>query len=275
MTSYHGGKQRIGKRIAQKIVDLSAEMLNDQKIADIRGYCEPFCGMLGVYRYIPSFFEEEGFEDLQYLAGDTNGSVVAMWKKATAEARKGNVWDPPPPVSEREYNRMKHDRRDTADKGFVGHQYSFGGQYFHGYGPKYGKTQSAYNSAAKRVNDIADELYDVKFSKGSYKQFSTLKHFVIYCDPPYNNTECCYGKESEFNNDDFWLWAKEMARYNIVFVSNYNAPKGTEVVFVSEHSLTGFKSAKKRRRAERLYLIKPVREGRKSRRRSVRRSRRT
>ena len=267
MTSYHGGKQRIGKRIAQKMVDISSEMYHDRKIANIKGYCEPFCGMLGVYRYVPAFFEEEGFENLRYLAGDTNGSVIAMWKKATSEARKGKVWEAPAPVSEKEYNRMKKDTRDTADKGFVGHQYSFGGQYFHGYGPKYGKTLSAYDSAAKRVNDIADELNDVKFFKGHYEQFSDLKQFVIYCDPPYVNTECCYGRESAFNNDDFWHWVQDMAKHNIVFVSNYNAPKGTEVVFTSEHSLTGFKSAKKRRRAERLYLVKPSCSKGRSRRR--------
>ena len=262
MTSYHGGKQRIGKRIAQKIVDISIEMFYDGNMDEIKGYCEPFSGMLGVYRHIPVLFEDEGFEDLRYLAGDTNGSVIAMWKKVTLEARKGRTWKPPVTVSEKEYNIMKRDGRDTADKGFVGHQYSFGGQFFHGYGPKYGKTASAYQNASKRVNDIADELNDVKFSKGNYKQFSKLKQFVIYCDPPYVNTECCYGRESAFDNDEFWDWVQEMAKSNIVFVSNYNAPKGTEVVFKSDHRLTGFKSAKKRSRSERLYLVKPSRNRR-------------
>jgi hypothetical protein len=70
MTAYHGGKQRIGKQLAEVIVDESIEML-------------------GVYRHIPELFEEEGFEDLQYLAGDANESVVLMWRAA----QKG--WRPP------------------------------------------------------------------------------------------------------------------------------------------------------------------------------------
>lgn len=34
--------------------------------------------MLGVYRHIPDFFEEEECYDLKYLAGDANGSEVPI-----------------------------------------------------------------------------------------------------------------------------------------------------------------------------------------------------
>lgn len=248
MTSYHGGKQRICKKIAQKI---SEYVLDDARFSSIKGYCEPFSGMGGVYRHIPDLLG-----DITYLAGGTNGSVIVMWEKATAEARKGNTWEPPASVSEEEYNRMKRDPQDTADKGFVGHQFSFGGQYFHGYGPKYGKTVSARDAAAKRANDIANSLIPVKFSKGDYKQYTGLKRYIIYCDPPYVNTECRYGKSSKFDNDEFWDWAREIAKDNIVFVSNYDSPKGTEIVYRSDHHLTGFQSAKTRSRSECLYLVK-------------------
>lgn len=43
MTAYHGGKQRIGKEIATVIADMTQDVT-------IKGYCEPFCGMLGVYQ---------------------------------------------------------------------------------------------------------------------------------------------------------------------------------------------------------------------------------
>ena len=65
MTSYHGGKQRIGKQLAEIIVDESIGVVEGDEF-DIKGYCEPFCGMLGVYRYIPGLFEEEGFDELDY-----------------------------------------------------------------------------------------------------------------------------------------------------------------------------------------------------------------
>ena len=58
MTTYHGGKQRIGKTLAQIFVEESIGIEGEYDFK-IKGYCEPFCGMLGVYQYIPKLFEEE------------------------------------------------------------------------------------------------------------------------------------------------------------------------------------------------------------------------
>ena len=80
MTSYHGGKKRIGKEISGIIVDESINISEDEGWK-IKGYCEPFCGMLGVYQHIPKLFEEEGLK-LKYKAGDTNKSVIMMWNEA-------------------------------------------------------------------------------------------------------------------------------------------------------------------------------------------------
>jgi hypothetical protein len=111
MTAYHGGKQRLGKTLAEIIVDTSLEIAEDNRF-ELKGYCEPFCGMLGVYQHIPELFEPEGCEPLRsgcepegcepegceeegignrikYLAGDGNGSVIMMWQAA----QKG--WKPP------------------------------------------------------------------------------------------------------------------------------------------------------------------------------------
>ena len=85
MASYHGGKKRIGKELANIIVD---ETIIEDEGWDLKGYCEPFCGMLGVYQHIPELFEDEGLK-LKYKAGDTNKSVIMMLN----EAKKG--WKPP------------------------------------------------------------------------------------------------------------------------------------------------------------------------------------
>ena len=159
MTAYHGGKQRIGKKLAEVIVDESIDIAEEERF-EIKGYCEPFCGMLGVYRYIPELFEEEGFDELDYLAGDTNGSVIAMWKAA----QKG--WKPPITCSEAKYNKLKN-AKDSAMRGFVGHQCSFGGQFFNGYSKKYDATKNP-EKASKRVIKIGDDLSDVKFNKTHY-----------------------------------------------------------------------------------------------------------
>ena len=57
MTAYHGGKQRIGLEIAENIHLLST-ILEDHSNFKIKGYCEPFCGMLGVYKHIPELFDD-------------------------------------------------------------------------------------------------------------------------------------------------------------------------------------------------------------------------
>jgi hypothetical protein len=46
MTAYHGGKQRIGKKLAQVIYDESMD-ISEEEGFQIKGYCEPFSGMLG------------------------------------------------------------------------------------------------------------------------------------------------------------------------------------------------------------------------------------
>jgi len=100
MASYHGGKKRIGKELANIIVDETMDIIEEDDF-EIKGYCEPFCGMLGVYQHIPELFEEEGLK-LKYKAGDTNKSVIMMWNKA----KKG--WKPPVKlVTKTKFMKMK------------------------------------------------------------------------------------------------------------------------------------------------------------------------
>ena len=218
MTSYHGGKQRIGKALAEVIYDVATEVADEDDF-EIKGYCEPFCGMLGVYQHIPELFEDHR-PKLKYKAGDTNASVIKMWKAA----QKG--WKPPTTCSEEQYDRLKASKATSALKGFVGHQCSFGGIFFGGFGGRYGKSTSIGTSANK-VKRIASEVSRVSFTHGSYTQFSKLKGFIIYCDPPYSGTQCRYG--DRFDTDNFWDWCEKMSENNLVFISEYSRPPGNTV----------------------------------------------
>lgn len=224
MTKYHGGKQKIGKELAKVIYDESEDF--DFKI---KGYCEPFCGMLGVYTHIPSLFG-----DIKYKAGDMNPSVIKMWKAI----KRG--WNPPKKVTRKEYESLKKTlKTPSALKGFVGHQFSYGGQYFMNY------SNTSAKGAIKRIDKLRPILKNIIFSHGLYTQFSNLKNYVIYCDPPYQNTQSKYlrfaapsalsSKKDKrlnvFDSDKFWKWCKKMAKNNIVFISSYSAPKDFEQVF--------------------------------------------
>ena len=258
MTSYHGGKQKIGKKIAEEIFKNTGGKNIQPNGGNFvpQGYCEPFCGMLGVYRHIPIFFIS--IPKFSYIAGDYIKSLLMMWQ----QAQKG--WVPPTSCTERKYNELKDQTHASPEKGFIGHQYSFAGQYFKGYRGIYGN-KGEYKKASENVIDIATELKDVIFSQGKYTQFSRLKNYIIYCDPPYTDNSKSYYFDEEynrltFNHIDFWEWCLKMSKNNIVFVSEYTCPKEFEKnkhikkVYEKSVKLTGA-SPIKRKRTEKLYMI--------------------
>lgn len=214
MTRYHGGKQLNGRRLAMYML----EFLSDDMTYD--GYCEPFCGMLGVYRHMYSALDSDN-NDMFFLAGDINASVIAMWNKAQTG------WTPPATCTEAEFMKMKYDGQVTAEKGFLGHQLSFGGVYFASYIGRYGG-QTHHATAAKKVHDLAESMPKIKFQSCSYDDYSHLKNFIIYCDPPYKGTTQRYQNESRegltFNHTLFWDWVRLMSKSNFVFVSEYSSP---------------------------------------------------
>jgi site-specific DNA-adenine methylase len=224
MSKYHGGKKRVGKKIAHVIYKETLK-LEDK---NIKGYCEPFAGMLGVFNHIPELFGKK-----KYKIGEINESIVKMWKRVM----KG--WVPPTNISKDKFYKLKCDGKQTAEKGFVGHAFTFRGTYFDTY---FKHPVNILRAAIKRIKILGDILKKnkVEIKAGSYKQFSNLKGFVIYCDPPYQGTEqryydksCEYKDRLSFDSSEFWIWCKKMSKHNIVFVSEYKLPKDFKIVWSS------------------------------------------
>jgi len=227
MTSYHGGKQRIGKKLAEIIVNKSIAISEDTGF-EIKGYCEPFCGMLGVYQHIPELFEDEGYNKLKYKAGDQNKSLIMMWKAAQNDELPNNI-----SVSKTSYNKLRHNGESSPTKGFIGHTISFRGIYFSQY--DWRVPAKVIKNNLMKIKTIAYNLSDVKFTQGSYLKFSNLKNYIIYCDPPYEKTEQRYydeeGNQLKFDSEIFWNWCRKMSKNNIVFVSSYTAPRGFKKIW--------------------------------------------
>jgi hypothetical protein len=159
MTAYHGGKQRIGREIATIIHEVSTMMERDYGFK-IKGYCEPFCGMLGVYQHIPELFASHR-PKLQYKAGDTNESVIKMWK----ETRKG--WIPPQRViSESEFFTLKINGKSSANKGFIGHHFGYMGKYFQ---PFKSRTINSIIKISKSIENISFRTREVFFKAVFFK----------------------------------------------------------------------------------------------------------
>jgi DNA adenine methylase len=232
MTSYHGGKKRIGKKLAEAIYN---ESLLQEDLCDftIKGYCEPFSGMLGVYQHIPELFGEHS-PKLKYKASDINKSVIMMWKEAQHD------WKPPnKKISKKKFNQLKYDGKFSADKGFIGHMYTYRGVFFDGY---FAHNMSKINHNARNVVTIAEKLKNVDFSSGDYKKFSRIKNHIIYCDPPYQDTQQRfyignqYKNRLEFDSELFWDWCRMMSKNNIVFVSEYKAPRDFKLLWKDSKS---------------------------------------
>ena len=77
----------------------------------------------------------------------------------------------------------------------------------------------------QRLEAIERKTINQTFLSKSYLDIKIESNSVIYCDPPYKNTN---GYVSEFDHDIFWEWA--MDQKEPVFVSEYVAPKNVNVI---------------------------------------------
>jgi site-specific DNA-adenine methylase len=248
--AYHGGKYYLGKKIARVIYDETCKLEEDEDI-EIKGYCEPFCGMLGVFRHIPETFKYDK-PKLKYKAGDANRSIISMWKAT----QKG--WVPKSLYNKEEYELLLN-TPPSPERGFVGHSYTYRGIEFSGY---FKHKLSKRLTHARQVAKIGAEMADNKvvFSAGSYTQYSSLKNYIIYCDPPYSLTEQRYYDDNHnrrsFDNDAFWTWCRKMSEYNVIFVSEYSAPKDFTPLLSKRTRISGTGNRKiKTDRTENLYIL--------------------
>lgn len=62
-------------------------------------------------------------------------------------------------------------------------------------------------------------LQSLQSLQSDYRDVTIPDNAVIYCDIPYNSTNC--GKYAGFNHDDFYAWAE---RQDNIFISEYSMP---------------------------------------------------
>jgi site-specific DNA-adenine methylase len=241
MTYYTGGKKRIGKYISDSIL----KYINDECIGSykkIKGYCEPFCGMLGVYNFIPNNFKKYGFTKIKYKAGDRNPFIIKLWKGIK------NGWKPPIKCSKDEFYRYKKiiNEKKVIEKDlllkciFIGYACAYKSTFF----GTFDKTKNIKKQSLNCI-EIGKNTKNTIFKCCEYDKYSDLKGYIIYCDPPYINTQNKYKignkSNSEFNYKKFIEWCKKMSKNNIIFISEFTKPfkeckliwsKGKEKLFV-------------------------------------------
>ena len=219
MTTYQGGKKRLGKHI-YKVIKEVENQLCDEKIP----YFEPFCGMIGVGIH---FVREEGNRKIRFC--DLNGDLIEMWK-----GFQGG-WKPKPVCSKEQYEKLKRSKSPSKERGFYGITCSYSGMFFHAYRGII--KQSGQNPLKNGLNGISKYTDDMKgknvrfLNSRTYNKFKP-KNTLIYCDPPYKGTTQYDIKlVGNFNHNKFWEKVKEWGQDNTVLISEYEAPQFVECIW--------------------------------------------
>lgn len=98
------------------------------------------------------------------------------------------------------------------------------------------------------------KLHDTK--NEDYKYFSNVKNGVLYLDPPYENLENTY-QTGKFDSADFYNWAYNMSKNNIVIISSYEvSDERFEPVFEFKTARSTLSAKGVGNRTEKLFMVK-------------------
>lgn len=175
----------------------------------------------------------------------------------------------PKTISEDEYNLVKANMGGYPNwyVGLVGFCGSFGAKYFGGFARRYNKDGTLFDVPRQAINSLRrqsknDNFKNIKFIHMDFRELpkDKIKGYVIYCDPPYKNTTQ-YDKKivGEFPYDEFYEWAREMSKSNIVLISEYSMPDDFECIWQKELKTSlgsGVNVNSDRSRVEKLFIHK-------------------
>lgn len=260
MTTYGGGKAKIGKQIYKAINDI-IEIYRDNGW-ESNTYFEPFCGMLGVAKYfISSEPVDERSESSEseievpsfkkYILSDANKDIILLWKKL-----KNQKWTLPKTCTKERYEELKYSKKHSAERGFYGVSCAYSGIFFAGYRPK-SIRQNFFKKSRENIEKTGKLLRNnsrrIKLLCSSYIKYKP-KGMVIYCDPPYKNNKFNIKHFNDFDSDLFWDTMRKWSKNNLVIVSEYKAPKDFKCVW--KKSIKSVFSGKTASRVEKLFMYK-------------------
>lgn len=217
---YMGGKGRLAPDIASRINSIAL-------YENITEYYEPFMGGCSVGELVT--IPNRHFSDI-------NPWVVELFKKIQTDMFEFKY------VTREEWHDVKDNARAYTDKypqwyyGWVGICCSFRSVTFQAYGGEYidATTNRKVNPQLQCYNQILRErelLGGADFKTCSYEEIGKPYHAVIYCDSPYKGThgymntgESCKKstRKTDFDFETYDKWLIEMAKDNLVIISEYS-----------------------------------------------------
>lgn len=246
---YQGAKRVCGDAIARVIQQYRGSAL----------IVEPFCGGCNLTERLTGC----------RVANDMNGYMIAYFKACQ------NGWMPPPHISKEFFEAVKLDIRSHPPElvGYMATQFSFGGKWFDSYAVEAGEwfnqqCEKSPQLSIDTVNELVqnrwalathhrlrEALEHVRFYNLDYRQLPIPSKAVIYCDPPYADTDqSAYRVTGRFDNNAFWQWVRDSAlKGHQIFVSEYSAPDDFSCIWSQDVKV---KIGQARARLEQLFVHK-------------------
>lgn len=237
---YMGSKNRLCK----DIVPIIQSYIDNN---NINNYLEPFVGGANVIDKIKC--------NNKY-GSDSNKYLIALLKECT-----NSDFVLPYDISEEEYKYIKAHKEQYNDYflGYIGFQLSYGAKWFDTFRrDKEGKRNYAHEAYRNVMKQIPN-LKDIHFDCCDFRNINpNISNFVIYCDPPYRDT--AKYSVGEFPYEEFYNWCKDMAKNNIVLISEYNMPSDFECIYQKDYKCLMYSNKKvndnKNKRIEKLFICK-------------------
>ncbi len=234
---YVGSKRRLAKEIApilQNAID---------NWGGCKGYIEPFVGGANMICNIRCD-NRVGYDSHKYLI-----ALLKHIQESTA--------DLPLTYDEEFYNQVRDDKDAYPDwlVGLVGFS-TFGAKWFGGY-PRGFKNdgitpRNIVNESIRNLKAQAPLLNGIEFNCIDFREIDELEGYVIYCDPPYQNS--LRYSTSFFPYDEFYNWCRRMSNANKVFISEYAMPDDFKCIWTKEIKCTVDK-ASRTNRTEKLFTL--------------------
>ena len=101
------------------------------------------------------------------------------------------------------------------------------------------------------------KLNKIKATNKSYHDFSEVSGAVLYLDPPYEGS-CQKGYINSFDSQEFYDWAFEIAKTNIVIISSYSiSDERFEAVYSFEKARSTIQGGRgNKAKNEKLFMVK-------------------
>ena len=102
------------------------------------------------------------------------------------------------------------------------------------------------------------QLDEVKVTNKSYHDFREVSGAILYLDPPYEGS---YQESyiNSFDSQEFYNWAFEMAKNNIVIISSYSiSDERFEVVYSFDKARSTIQGGTSNDKCEKLFMVKNI-----------------